>query len=317
MLGKWKLLLLFLSTGGLTFSACGNDNGGVVTPGDEISQDHWWDNYLDENRNPVTLPSGFKLAPLSANQRTATPKTTNRHFVLNFVIDPDWRSNLGYIFRGNDQNKSALENLAGAVEFYKQEGWLKKRETFDWEGVREDPPGSFNFVRVNRFTKLPIRSIFNGVATDLMLTLLAEPYIAFPTDTTKTWFGDPVHVSQGPGSEFMEIMQYSISYLGERRLMEDSNALETYQDVIQIKGQANQGQGRIEAYLAPDMGIIYYYYITAFGQKAAGALIGYAGENLDLNGGAVKDYFPTAGGNHWLYEFAPDDRVDEFRFSVQ
>ena len=311
MLGKWKLLLLFLSTGGLTFSACGSDNGGVVTPGDEISQDHWWDNYLDENRNPVTLPSGFKLAPLSANQRTATPKTTSRHFVLNFVIDPDWRSNLGYIFRGNDQNKSALENLAAAVEFYKQEGWLKKRETFDWEGVREDPPGSFNFVRVNRFTKFPIRSTFNGVATDLMLTLLAEPYIAFPTDTTKTWFGDPVHVSQGPGSEFVEIMQYSISYLGERRLMEDSNALETYQDVIQIKGQADQGQGRIEAYLAPDMGIIY------FGQKAAGALIGYAGENLDLNGGAVKDYFPTAGGNHWLYEFAPDDRVDEFRFSVQ
>ena len=90
-------------------------------------------------------------------------------------------------------------------------------------------------------------------------------YFEQKIDTTKTWLGDPVHVSQGPGSEFVEIMQYSISYLGERRLMESGSALETYQDVIRIKGQANQGQGEIEAYLAPDAGIIYYYYITAFG----------------------------------------------------
>ncbi|GAG41642.1 unnamed protein product, partial [marine sediment metagenome] len=93
--------------------------------------------------------------------------------VLTFAIDPYYRSNMGYIFRGNDQNDSGKENLAGAVEFIKQSGWLRHRETFDWEGLRESPPGSFKFTRINRFTQFQIRTTFTGLAYDLILTLIS------------------------------------------------------------------------------------------------------------------------------------------------
>jgi hypothetical protein len=83
-----------------------------------------------------------------------------------------------------------------------------------------------------------------------------------------------------------------------------------------ISGTANQGQGMVDAYLAPDVGIIYYYLLTAFGQKASGALVGYDLQNQSVSGGTIKDYFPTAGGNHWIYEFSPDEQVDNFRFRV-
>ena len=303
----------------IAFSGCSDKSASIVNPGEEISQEHWWDNYLDQERNPLTLPSGFKLAAVNGTQRQAALLSSQSGGIrLNFAIDPFWRSNLGYIFRGNDQNNANLENQAGAVEFIKQSGWLVYRETFDWEGLKEDPPGSFKFVRVNRFTKLQIRTTFLGVATDLMQTLLGKPYIGYPADTTKTWNGMPVQVSDGSGREFQEILSYRIRYLGTKSLVEGSGKnLATFDDVILIQGRANQGEGRVDAYLAPDAGIIYYYLVTAFGQPAAGALVGYSCENLDSGGSPVKDYFPTAPGNHWIYEFAPDNAVEAFRFSVR
>ncbi|MBW7996042.1 MAG: hypothetical protein FVQ81_05595 [Candidatus Glassbacteria bacterium] len=304
---------------GVLAAGCGSDGGGgVVDPGSNIGQDHWWDNYLDANRQPITLSSGFKLVELSGDERTATRITSaSMGLSLNFRIDADWRSTGGWLFRGANQGSSTLENLAGAVEVIKQSGRLRIGETFDWEGVREQPPGSFKFVRVNRFNQLAIRMPFSGFATDLMTTLLAEPYIGYPTDTTKSWQGPPINVSQGPGTEFQEILTYRIEYLGTRSLKESGTAIGSWDDVIKITGIANQGQGRIETYLAPNVGILYYYYITAFGQKAAGALAGFDLENRSTGGSAITDYFPTAGGNHWIYEFSPDDRVEQFRFSVE
>jgi len=303
--------------------ACGKDSGqGIVPPGEEITQEHWWDNFLDESRNPITLASGFKLVKISGTQRTATPlSTAYQGMVLDFAIDPDWRSNLGFIFRGNDQNQTGREELAGAVELIKDSGWLRTRETFDWTGLEESPPGSFKFVRVNRFTQSKIiRSTFNGFAADLMLTLLSEPYIAFPTDTAKTWNGKPVHVSDGSGTDFLEIISYRISYLGTRSLTEKTasgtTSLQTYNDVILLQGKANNGQGEIDAYLAPNVGIIYYHLVTAFGQEGAGALIGFSGDNQTIDGSRITDYFPTSPGNHWIYEFSPDNHVPQFRFSV-
>ncbi|MFH1069218.1 MAG: hypothetical protein V1794_06300, partial [Candidatus Glassbacteria bacterium] len=217
-----------------TVSISCSDSGSVSPPGNggELGQEHWWDNYLDAAGNPTTLPSGFKLASLSTQQKTATKWTTGgQGLVLNFVIDPDWRTNIGWLFRGADQGNSSLENLAGAVEIYKDGGRLKNRENFDWEGVSEDPPGSFQFKRINRFTQFAIRTPFAGVAVDLMQTLLAEPYIAYPVDTTRTWQGDPVHVSQGPGSEFTEIFTYRPSLFGRASLNENDRALGSWDDV--------------------------------------------------------------------------------------
>lgn len=296
---------------------CGKDGSAVIDPGADTGAEHWWDNYLDATGNPVTLPSGFKLARADGSLRTVSPATSSQQgLVLSFAVEPYFRSNAGYLFRGNNQNNADLENLAGAVEFIKQSGWLRQRETFDWEGLRETPPGSFKFTRINRFTKFSIRSTFNGFATDLMLTLLSEPYIGFPTDTTRKWNGKPVYVSSGIGNEFIEIFSYGIRYIGRAELKEGSSTLATYDDVILIEGVANQGQGHIRAYLAPNVGIIHYHLTTAFGQPAAGALVGFSGENLDIGGSALTDYMPLAPGNHWLYEFSPDDRVAQFRFQV-
>ncbi len=318
MLG-WKHLLaaVTLAVAGLT--GCGSDgDGGIVTPGHDTTQDHWWDNYLNESGQPITMPSGFKLAKLDGSDRTASRNTSSSAGLsLNFRIDPDWRSSGGWLFRGADQSSSTLSTIAGAAEVIKQAGWLRIGETFDWESAREDPPGSFEFTLYNRFTQFPIRTTFSGFATDLMLTLLAEPYIGYPTDTTKTWQGSPTNVSQGPGTEFQEIFSYRIDYLGTRSLKESGTAIGTWDDVIKITGVANEGQGRIETYLAPNVGILYYYYVTAFGDLAAGALAGYDLDNRSTGGSAITDYFPTAGGNHWIYEFSPDDRVDQFRFSVE
>jgi hypothetical protein len=313
---KRSLALFTISL--VIFAACGSDGGGgVVDPGHDTSQAHWWDNYLSDTGTPLTLPSGFKLVSLDEGDRTATRITSqSKGLSLNFRVDADWRSNNGWLFRGGDQGSTNYESLAGAVEYIKQGGWLTTGETFDWEGVAEDPPGSFEFVRVNRFTQFPIRSVFNGFATDLMTTLLSRPYIAYPTDTTKTWQGPPTNVSQGTGTEFQEIISYHITYLGTRSLYENTSKIGTWDDVILIRGVANQGQGMVEAYLAPDVGIVYYYLLTAFGQKAAGALVGYDLENRSVSGSTIKDYFPTAGGNHWIYEFSPDEQVDNFRFKV-
>jgi hypothetical protein len=321
MILGWKHLLaagtLAVAAAGLT--GCGSDGGGgIVDAGHDTAQEHWWDNYLNDSGQPITLASGFKLVKLDGSESTASRNTSSSSGMsLNFRIDPDWRSSGGWLFRGADQSSSTLSTIAGAAEMTKQAGWLRIGETFDWESAREDPPGSFQFTLHNRFTQFPIRTPFSGFATDLMTTLLAEPYIGFPTDTTKTWQGKPTNVSQGPGTEFQEILSYRIEYLGTRSLKESGTAIGTWDDVIKITGTANEGQGRIEAYLAPNVGILYYYYITAFGQKAAAALAGYDLDNRSSGGSAVTDYFPTAGGNHWIYEFSPDDRVDQFRFSVE
>ncbi len=321
MIPGWKYLLTTaaLAVAALYLVGCGKDGGGaVVDPGNATGQENWWNLYLNDSGQPITLPSGFKLVKLDGSQRTASRNTSSSAGLsLNFRIDPDWRSNRGWLFRGADQGSTTLATIAGAAEVIKEGGWLRIGETFDWEATREDPPGSFKFTLYNRFTQLGLRMPFSGFATDLMLTLLGEPYIAYPTDTTKTWQGPVTNVSQGPGTEFQEILTYRIEYLGTRSLKESGTAIGSWNDVIKITGVANEGQGRIETYLAPNVGIIYYYYITAFGQKAAGALAGYDLENRSTGGSAITDYFPTAGGNHWIYEFSPDERVAQFRFSVE
>ena len=217
MLPGWKQLLVsaVLVVAAATVTGCGSDGGGVVEPGHNTGQEYWWDNYLDASREPITLSSGFKLYALDGSSVTATRYTsTSAGMSLNFRIDPDWRSTRGWLFRGDDQNNTSLATLAGAAEVIKSNGWLTIGETFDWESTRED--GNFNFTLYNRFTQFPIRSPFSGFATDLMTTLLSEPYIAFPTDTTKTWQGPVTNVSDG-NSEFQEIMTYSIDYLGTRQ----------------------------------------------------------------------------------------------------
>jgi hypothetical protein len=300
------------------FPGCGKNGGGTVDPGADTSAEHWWDNFLDNSGNPITLSSGFKLVKANGALQTVTPGVSvSQGLALSFAVEPFWTSNQGYLFRGNNQNDANLENLAGAVEFIKQSGWLRHRETFDWEGLRENSSGSFDFTRVNRFTQLSIRSTFNGFATDLMLTLLSEPYIAFPTDTTRKWTGDPVYVSNGSGSEFVEVFGYGIHYIGRAELTANGNAIGAYNDVIMIEGKANEGDGYIQAFLAPNTGIIYYHLITAFGQEAAAALIGYSGSNKDISGATLVDYMPLSTGNQWIYEFAPDDHVPQFRFGVR
>ncbi|RLB12625.1 MAG: hypothetical protein DRG82_16845, partial [Deltaproteobacteria bacterium] len=186
-------LIIYLAGG------CGSDSSVVTPPADG----NWWANYLDPAGNPLTLPSGFKLVPIAGHQRTATPKTTppDERAVLNFAIDPDYRSNRGWLFRGHDQGSDAKQDLAGCAEFIKQAGWLRIGETFDWD--RQSA----------RYTQPPqIRLTFIGWAGDLMLTYLGEPYIGFPTDTTKTWTGKPVTVSDGSGNEFVEIFSYRIRF---------------------------------------------------------------------------------------------------------
>jgi len=295
-----KICSMSFSLAFFLLAGCGDDSGVVEPPG---NGGNFWSNYLD-----LTLPSGFKLVSLEGEQKTATVLTTpaNQMGVLNFAIDPDYRSNRGWLFRGHDHFSDVKQDLAGAAEFVKQSGWLRVGETFDWDrGTR-------------RYTQPPlIRLTFIGYAGDLLITYLGEPYIAFPTDTTKTWTGPPVNVSDGSGSSFVEIFSYRIHYLGSSDLMENDRVLAGYDDVIHIEGVANAGQGRIDAYLAPNVGIIYYHLVTAFGQEGAAALIGFSGENQSISGAAVKDYFPTAPGNHWIYEFSPDDHVPQFRFSVR
>ncbi len=276
----------------------------------ELTQEHWWDYYLKDDGSPVELPSGFKLVSLSSAIKPVTPVTMNNSFIiLEFVIDPDYRSNRGFILRGNNQNADE-EDLAGAVEFIKQGGYLRVGEAFDWQG------SGANEHRINRFNQPPMRSTFNGVAYDLLITLLSEPYIMHPTDTTRIWSGKPTYVSDGT-REFQETNRFGIEYLGRVELVADgSRKVFEFQDVIRATGRADQGGGHIEAYLAPDAGIFYYHLVTAFGQEGAGALIGYNCENQDLNGATVQDYFPTAPGNHWIYEFAADERVAQFRFKL-
>ena len=283
-----------------------SDGGGPTSVSDD---GNWWGYYLDDSNNPITLPSGFKLVKLDSTEINTSLWTSSTSGFLDFVIDPNFRSNAGWLFRGNDQGVVGKADLTGAVEFIKQSGYLRLRETFDWD--------SEHF----RYTQFPIRLPFAGFSTDLMLTLLSEPYIAYPTDESRTWNGDPVYVSDGSGQEIQEIMNYHIEYVGTANLMENNSVIQTFDDVILIKGLANkgtsQGRGEIDCYLAPNVGIIYYYLTTAFGQPAAGALVGFSGENVSITGSPITDYFPTAPGNHWNYEFAPDDHVAEFRFNVQ
>ena len=176
MIPGWKHLLavvtLAVAAAGLT--GCGSDGGGaVVDPGHDTGQEHWWDLYLNNSGQPITLASGFKLVKLAGSERTASRNTSSSAgLALNFRIDPDWRSNSGWLFRGADQGSTTLATIAGAAEVIKQGGWLKIGETFDWESAREDPPGSFEFTLYNRFNQLAIRMPFSGFATDLMTTLL-------------------------------------------------------------------------------------------------------------------------------------------------
>ena len=291
---------LSLSIATLMFAGCGGDNGVTEPP---VSDGIYWANYIDQ-----TLPSGFKLVSLNGQQRTAAPLTTpaNQAAALNFAVDPDYRSNRGWLFRGHDHASDFKQDLAGAAEFVKQGGRLRVGETFDWDRS------------TRRYTQPPlIRLTFIGYAGDLMITYLSEPYIAFPADTTKTWTGPPVNVSDASGTSFVEIFSYRIHYLGKCDLMENTRTLASYDDVIRIEGTANMGQGLIDAYLAPNVGIIYYHLVTAFGQEGAAALIGFSGENLSITGTSTTDYFPTAPGNHWIYEFSPDDHVPQFRFGVK
>ena len=301
----FPVLLIVLAAFVLGGCGGGDGGGGTVTPPGEVN---WWGNYLDADGNPVTLSSGFKLVAIDGEKQTLTPWTSSTSGFLHFAIDYDYRSNAGWLFRGDDQSNDKSD-LAGAVEFIKQSGFLRVRETFDWD--RDNA----------KYAQFSIRLPFAGFATDLMLVLLAEPYIAYPTDVSKTWNGDPVYVSDGSGQEIQEIMNYSIEYVGTANLMENSSVIKTFDDVIKIKGLANKGtslgRGEIDCYLAPDVGIIYYHLTTAFGQPAAGALVGFSGENVSIGGSRITDYFPTAAGNRWSYEFAPDDHVAEFRFSVQ
>lgn len=153
-------LMLLLA---LLLSACGSDSNPTPPDGDH----DWWSNYLDGGGQPITLPSGFKLAPIEGgSQRTAGLVTTpaNPFAMLNFAVDPRYRSNRGWLFRGHDQLSSDKQDLAGAAELVKQEGWLRIGETFDWD----NSTATYNQPPLIRLT-------FQGFAGDLMIVPLSHP----------------------------------------------------------------------------------------------------------------------------------------------
>ena len=230
---------------------------------------------------------------------------------LKFIINNEVRTPDGFFFEGRNQG-TVYEELTGRVEIIKEGGWMRMGATFSYESEYGD------FVE-------SIFGPFAGIALDIYEPMSADPYIAFPANEGVSWTSDTVFVSDGT-TEYLNFYRYRIEYVGDVDLMADGQA-KGFSDVIHYIGEANatlsgNRPDLVEAYLAPDYGIIFALF-RLFDVENACALIGYGGENVLFPGedAIVKiiDYFPTAPGNQWLYEFSNDSEEGEevnFRFSV-
>lgn len=230
---------------------------------------------------------------------------------LKFIISNEVRTPDGFFFEGRNQG-TAYEELTGRVEIIKEDGWMRMGATFSYESEYSD------FVE-------SIFGPFAGIALDIYESMSAGPYIGFPTNEGVSWTSDSVFVSDGT-TEYQSFYRYRIEYVGNADLVADGQ-VKRFSDVIHCIGEVNSTlpgnrPDLVEAYLAPDYGIIFALF-RLFDVENACALIGYGGGNILFPGEDavvnVTDYFPTAPGNQWLYEFSKDSEEGEevdFRFSV-
>jgi hypothetical protein len=230
---------------------------------------------------------------------------------LTFIVSNEWRTPDGFFFEGRNQG-TVYEELTGRVELIKDgEGWMRTGATFSYESEFGD------FVE-------SLLGPFAGIALDLYEPFDSDPYIGFPTDPSRTWVSDTVFVSDGT-HEFERFFRYHIEPVGAADLLADGATVKTFSDVIRYRGEADaslpgQRPDLVEAYLAPDVGIIWALF-RFFDVENACALLGYGGENIEFpDGAAISDYFPLAPGNRWLYEFSRDSeegQAVDFRFRVE
>jgi hypothetical protein len=250
---------------------------------------------------PITPPA--EIAELDSWASPTGP-------ALTFIISNELRTPDGFLFEGRNQG-TIYEELTGRAELIKDsEGWLRTGATFSYESEFGD------FVE-------SLLGPFAGIALDLYEPIASNPFIRFPTDETVQWVSDTVFVSDGT-NEYVRFFRYRIERIGGADLTADGSVVKTFTEVIRYRGEANasvpnQRPDLVEAYLAPDFGIIYALF-RLFDVENACALIGYGGENIEFpDGDAVTDYFPTAPGNQWRYEFSRDSvegQAVDFRFRV-
>ncbi len=228
---------------------------------------------------------------------------------LYFIVSNEYRTANGFFFEGRNQG-TIYEELTGRAEIIKEDGWLRVGATFSYESEYGD------FVE-------SLLGPFAGIALDLYEPISSGPFIEFPTNTSVTWASDTVHVSDGT-NEYLRFFDFSIRYVGGADLVAGGQVVKGFEDVIHIRGEPNatvsgQRPDLVEAYLAPDYGIIYSLF-RFFDVENACALIGYGGTNIEFpDGNTISDYFPAAPGNQWRYEFSLDSDEGEavdFRFSV-
>lgn len=230
---------------------------------------------------------------------------------LHFIVSNEYRTRNGFFFEGRNQG-TIYEELTGRVELIKEtDGWMRVGATFSYESEYAD------FVE-------SILGPFAGIALDLYEPISSEPFIQFPTEESEQWTSDTVFVSDGT-NEYLRFFQFRIEYIGDVDLLADGQVVKEFPDVIYCRGEPNatvpgQRPDLVEAYLAPDYGIIYALF-RLFDVENACALIGYGGGNIEFpEGGNITDYFPMAPGNHWFYEFSLDSDEGgevQFRFRIQ
>jgi hypothetical protein len=229
---------------------------------------------------------------------------------LTFIVSNKYRTANGFFFEGQNQG-TIYEEQTGRVEIIKEaDGWLRVGAAFSYESEYGD------FVE-------SLLGPFAGIALDLYEPISSEPFIEYPTNTSVMWTSDTVHVSDGT-NEYLRYFDYSINYIGDADLVAAGQVAKGFTDVIHIIGEPNstpsgQRSDRVEAYLAPNYGIIYAMF-RFFDVENACAMIGYGGANIEFpDGDPISDYFPAAPGNQWRYEFSYDSGEGEevdFRFSV-
>jgi hypothetical protein len=264
--------------------------------------------------NPLGLPpvTQVDLVPIDPPAEIAALEqwASQNGPSLHFIVSNEYRTPDGFFFEGRNQ-QTIYEELTGRVEVIKDSnGWLRIGATFSYESEYA------GFVE-------SIFGPFAGIALDVYEPLSSEPYIHFPTEETLHWTSDTVFVSDG-NVEFQRYFSYRIEYIGDADLVDNGQVVKEFSDVIRFVGDPNsstpgQRPDLVVAYLAPDYGIIHSLF-RFFDVENACALLGYGGSNIVFpDGESVKDYFPTAPGNQWLYEFSYDSEEGEtvdFRFSV-
>jgi hypothetical protein len=286
-----RSVLLIVILWGMTPISCGDDC--LLTPETQVQL--------------VDIVPPAAIADLDVWTQAAGP-------ALNFIVSNVVRTENGFFFEGKNQG-TQYEEITGRVELIKEaDGWMRVGAAFSYESEYGD------FVE-------SIFGPFAGIALDLYEPISSDPFIQYPTNESVQWDSDTVHVSDG-SQEYDRYFTFSITYIGDADLVASGlGSVKEFSDVIRYRGDPSvpvtgMRPDLVEAYLAPDYGIIYALF-RFFDVENACALIGYGGKNVAFPGGdpevEVVDYFPMAPGNHWLYEFSKDSEPGEavdFRFSV-